>query len=111
MIALGGDGTLLWASGLFPAAMPPVISFSMGSLGFLTPFPFEAHSDTLDRLLETGCNLTLRVRLFCSIERAEGNVARALADGEQAMQPQASERDVNPIGWLALNEVRHATAV
>jgi len=35
VVCLGGDGTLLWASSLFPRAMPPVISFSMGSLGFL----------------------------------------------------------------------------
>jgi len=107
VVALGGDGTLLWASGLFPAAMPPVISFSMGSLGFLTPFPFERHADTLDRLFETGCNLTLRVRLSCSIERAEGNEARAAADGAsdppltgwEDEQGQASSK------WLALNEV------
>ncbi len=33
VVCLGGDGTLLWASSLFPRAMPPVISFAMGSLG------------------------------------------------------------------------------
>ncbi|KAL1528941.1 hypothetical protein AB1Y20_010263 [Prymnesium parvum] len=100
VIALGGDGTLLWASGLFPAAMPPVISFSMGSLGFLTPFPFELHANTLDRLFETGCNLTVRVRLSCSIIRAEGNAELAAADGEWV-----GPADGTSASWLALNEV------
>ena len=45
VITLGGDGTLLFASTLFPLTMPPVVSFHMGSLGVLTPFSandFEA---------------------------------------------------------------------
>jgi NADH kinase len=39
VITLGGDGTILHASSLFKAgAVPPVLSFSMGTLGFLLPF-------------------------------------------------------------------------
>lgn len=39
-ITLGGDGTVLHLASLFVdgGPMPPVISFAMGSLGFLTPF-------------------------------------------------------------------------
>lgn len=37
-ITLGGDGTMLHLSSLFPKAAPPVISFSMGTLGFLMSF-------------------------------------------------------------------------
>lgn len=36
VVCLGGDGVVLHASNLFPGAMPPVISFNLGSLGFLT---------------------------------------------------------------------------
>lgn len=36
VVCLGGDGTILHASSLFQRAIPPVISFSAGSLGFLT---------------------------------------------------------------------------
>jgi hypothetical protein len=36
VVCLGGDGTILHASSLFQRAIPPVISFSLGSLGFLT---------------------------------------------------------------------------
>eukprot|EP00252_Welwitschia_mirabilis_P002529 TRINITY_DN1249_c0_g1_i1.p1 TRINITY_DN1249_c0_g1~~TRINITY_DN1249_c0_g1_i1.p1 ORF type:complete len:797 (-),score=170.05 TRINITY_DN1249_c0_g1_i1:66-2456(-) len=39
---LGGDGVILHASNLFREAVPPVVSFNLGSLGFLT-----AHHVTL----------------------------------------------------------------
>ena len=39
VITLGGDGTILHTSNLFgDGECPPVLSFSMGSLGFLLPF-------------------------------------------------------------------------
>lgn len=41
MVCLGGDGTILHASSLFQHAIPPVISFSAGSLGFLTNHSLE----------------------------------------------------------------------
>jgi NADH kinase len=42
VLTLGGDGTILHASSLFRAGpVPPVLSFSLGTLGFLLPFrPF-----------------------------------------------------------------------
>ena len=36
MACLGGDGVILHASNLFRSAVPPVVSFNLGSLGFLT---------------------------------------------------------------------------
>lgn len=36
MTCLGGDGVILHASNLFRGAVPPVVSFNLGSLGFLT---------------------------------------------------------------------------
>lgn len=33
---LGGDGVILHASNIFRDAVPPVVSFNLGSLGFLT---------------------------------------------------------------------------
>jgi len=90
VICLGGDGTLLWASGLFPRAMPPCISFAMGSLGFLTPFAFGDHRERLARILSEGCHLTPRVRLSCRLERQ--------SDPPSADYSAAQE-------FLALNEV------
>lgn len=39
VVCLGGDGVILHASNLFPTAVPPVVSFNLGSLGFLTTHP------------------------------------------------------------------------
>jgi len=39
IITLGGDGTILHAASLFSSAfVPPILSFSLGTLGFLLPF-------------------------------------------------------------------------
>ena len=38
VVTLGGDGLLIHASTLFKRAMPPVLGFNLGSLGFLTLF-------------------------------------------------------------------------
>ena len=42
-MTLGGDGTVLHLASLFTAdaPLPPLVSFAMGTLGFLTPF--DAH--------------------------------------------------------------------
>lgn len=75
-VTLGGDGTMLHLAGLFAgewnmqSALPPVISFGMGSLGFLTPFPFEQYQDKLARIMaahKTPLYVTLRTRLRCEV--------------------------------------------
>jgi len=39
VVTLGGDGTILHATSLFSSTyVPPVLSFSLGTLGFLLPF-------------------------------------------------------------------------
>lgn len=52
VITVGGDGTLTWAVSLFKGAMPPVLSFAAGSLGFLTPFSLDGWVRTLTELLD-----------------------------------------------------------
>ena len=46
---LGGDGTVLYASSLFQRIVPPVLSFALGSLGFLTKFDYDGFPKTLTR--------------------------------------------------------------
>jgi NAD+ kinase len=70
VVTLGGDGTILWASGLFQSAMPPLLAFALGSLGFLTPFPMEDHRRTLAMMTLGEFQVTLRARLICRVIRA-----------------------------------------
>lgn len=74
VITIGGDGTLTWATSRFPYAMPPVLSFAAGSLGFLTPFPLDGWVRTLTRLFHPTIAqprnpLVCRLRLHVSIHR------------------------------------------
>lgn len=77
-LALGGDGTVLYSSALFQRIVPPVLSFAMGSLGFLTKFDFDEHAHILTRAFNEGITLSLRLRF-------EGTVMRSnRRDGEDA---------------------------
>ncbi|KAK1293469.1 putative NAD kinase 1 [Acorus calamus] len=69
IITLGGDGTVLWAASMFKGPVPPVVPFSLGSLGFMTPFQSEHYRDSLDTILRGPISITLRHRLQCYVIR------------------------------------------
>ncbi|CAG8465318.1 655_t:CDS:10 [Diversispora eburnea] len=71
IITLGGDGTILHTSSLFDQAVPPVISFSMGTLGFLLQFHIEHYQQAISDLIKGDVSLLLRMRLACSLWTAE----------------------------------------
>jgi len=71
IVCLGGDGTLLWVNQLFKSAVPPVISFNLGSLGFLSPFPFTTFQEALKMVKRGHFHLTLRSRVVCTIIRKD----------------------------------------
>ncbi|KAI1320601.1 hypothetical protein EDD11_000123 [Mortierella claussenii] len=68
-ITLGGDGTVLFTSWLFQRIVPPILPFSAGSLGFLTPFPTVDHRQILSTCLDHGVRVNLRMRFSCTIYR------------------------------------------
>ncbi|KAJ8357066.1 hypothetical protein SKAU_G00198600 [Synaphobranchus kaupii] len=94
IICLGGDGTLLYASSLFQASVPPVMAFHLGSLGFLTPFKFESYKTEVAKVFEGNAAITLRSRLKVKVvkemfQRTEGphygednGVSQSRADNE-----------------------------
>lgn len=72
VMTLGGDGTVLYASWLFQKVVPPIFSFALGSLGFLTKFDFSAYDETLTGAIKDGIMIGLRLRfegLSCYITR------------------------------------------
>ncbi|KAK0827729.1 hypothetical protein LTR73_005331 [Friedmanniomyces endolithicus] len=69
-IALGGDGTVLYASWLFQRIVPPVMSFALGSLGFLTKFDFDKYPNILTRAFRDGVTVSLRLRFEATVMRA-----------------------------------------
>ena len=71
-VTLGGDGTVLHLASLFAedVPLPPVVSFAMGTLGFLTPFDVDGFESILNRVLDANSNhvyCTLRTRKRCEV--------------------------------------------
>ena len=110
VITLGGDGTVLFTSWLFQRVVPPVVSFSLGSLGFLTPYGFDDYRAHLDRIMggrngngdtancspmpkaispmsapgvvsDAGMQVNFRMRFTCTVFRSPRNPRGRLLQG------------------------------
>ncbi|GAV54904.1 hypothetical protein ZYGR_0AS02270 [Zygosaccharomyces rouxii] len=71
IITLGGDGTVLFVSSIFQRHVPPVLSFSLGSLGFLANYQFESFREDLPKILDNRIKTNLRMRLECKVYRCQ----------------------------------------
>ncbi|KAI1367508.1 ATP-NAD kinase-like domain-containing protein [Xylaria arbuscula] len=71
IITLGGDGTVLYASWLFQRIVPPVLSFALGSLGFLTKFDFNEYQKSLHTAFTAGVTVSLRLRFEGTVMRSQ----------------------------------------
>lgn len=69
LLAFGGDGTLLHCSSLFKEMCPPILSFAMGSLGFLSPFLADNYKEDIDDLIRGYFYVNSRTRLVADIVR------------------------------------------
>ena len=87
VLTLGGDGTVLFTSWLFQRVVPPILSFALGSLGFLTNFEFDKYKNHLDRIMgDGGMRVNLRMRFTCTVWRVDRNPGAergAVEEGEQ----------------------------
>lgn len=73
VITLGGDGTILHAVNLYStASVPPVLSFSMGTLGFLLPFKVDKFEQTFLMVYQLRAKVLHRNRIQCEIVRELG---------------------------------------
>ncbi|KAG0650942.1 ATP-NADH kinase YEF1 [Hyphodiscus hymeniophilus] len=83
VLTLGGDGTVLFTSWLFQRIVPPILSFSLGSLGFLTNFEYDRFKEHLNNVMgEAGMRVNLRMRFTCTVYR-DGVEGREMEEGEQ----------------------------
>ncbi|CDM28897.1 hypothetical protein DTO013E5_1294 [Penicillium roqueforti] len=74
VITLGGDGTVLYTSWLFQRIVPPVLSFALGSLGFMTNFDFADYQKSLNNAFRDGVFVSLRLRFECTIMRSKARL-------------------------------------
>ncbi|KAL0483106.1 NAD+ kinase [Acrasis kona] len=75
VICLGGDGTMLHTASLFQLAVPPILGFNLGSLGFLASFDVEGYKKYIDQVFQGDVYLSPRMRLTCKIRRADGQIS------------------------------------
>ncbi|KAF8633378.1 hypothetical protein AX17_004549 [Amanita inopinata Kibby_2008] len=97
VVTLGGDGTILHASSLFSAgAVPPVLSFSMGTLGFLLPFHIDDFAKALETAFSGKATILNRMRLACTFYNKE--LVKIGSDGDdwQVMNEIALHRGTSP---------------
>jgi NAD+ kinase len=92
IVTLGGDGTVLYASWLFQRIVPPVLSFSLGSLGFLTKFDYEDFPQTLTKSFGDGVTISLRLRFEGTVMRSQKlKKAKAIPENMQEDEEQEME--------------------
>lgn len=73
--------------------LPPVVSFAMGTLGFLTPFESTDAGDTLERVLaadHTPVFCTLRTRRRCEVVWCASSFSRVVAGPRARAAPLGS---------------------
>jgi NAD+ kinase len=92
VVTLGGDGTVLYASWLFQRIVPPVLSFALGSLGFLTKFDYDEFQETLTKSFRDGVTISLRLRFEGTVMRSQER-KKKIQNGDA--DPGAAEEDSN----------------
>ncbi|KAJ5179595.1 hypothetical protein N7492_002805 [Penicillium capsulatum] len=87
-VTLGGDGTILHASSLFAtcANVPPVLSFSMGTLGFLSEWKFSEYKRAFREVYMSGAGAGDRIPVL---------------ETPSTAQP-AQESSMGPTGWSSV---------
>ncbi|KII95752.1 hypothetical protein PLICRDRAFT_693901 [Plicaturopsis crispa FD-325 SS-3] len=97
VVTLGGDGTILHASSLFSAgAVPPVLSFSMGTLGFLLPFHIDHFAKAFESVFDGKATILHRMRLALSFYDKDGQKIGSEGDDWQVMNEIALHRGSSP---------------
>jgi NAD+ kinase len=79
IVAIGGDGTLLYAARLVAGHSVPLLGVNRGRLGFLTDVSPNSMLEDVDTVLAGGYSEDRRSLLAARLESHDGKVARALA--------------------------------
>ncbi|KAL2016164.1 hypothetical protein VTK56DRAFT_4104 [Thermocarpiscus australiensis] len=89
---MGGDGTILRAASLFSMhnSVPPILSFSMGTLGFLGEWKFDEYKRAWRECYMSGCSVTVE-------DLVEPHTRTAVA-GQQQLGTNKPEHTPLP-GW------------
>jgi len=96
VVTLGGDGTVLYASWLFQRIVPPVLSFALGSLGFLTKFDYDEFQETLTRSFRDGVTISLRLRFEGTVMRSQKR-KRTIQNGDGKVEKEDDSNETRDL--------------
>ena len=100
VIAIGGDGTLLYAARLVAHRGVPLIGINRGRLGFLTDVLPQDMLASVDAALEGRCERDERALLEARLIGAGGTSARALALNDVVVQKWETGRMLDFETWI-----------
>lgn len=98
LVTLGGDGTILHGVSNFGNhQVPPVLAFSLGTLGFLLPFDFEEYKDIFKKVISSRAKCLHRTRLECHVVKNRDKTNSDTNGGELQVGKHTIRRAMNDI--------------
>ncbi len=97
MIAIGGDGTMLYASHLIGTSDVPLLGVNRGRLGFLADVSPDKMLDSVDSILDGDFSLESRLTLVARLQRANGTVITGNALNDVVLQRYETGRMVDMV--------------
>lgn len=95
IIAIGGDGTMLYASGIAGDHDVPLLGINRGRLGFLADITPDEMRDSVDRVLAGDYEKESRLLLSAILKRPDGSETRADALNDVVLQRRETGRMVD----------------
>jgi NAD+ kinase len=100
VVAIGGDGTLLYAARLVAHRDVPLIGINRGRLGFLTDVLPQDILSSVDAAIEGRCERDERSMLEARIVDAQGQTVSALALNDVVLQKWETGRMLDFETWI-----------
>jgi NAD+ kinase len=92
MIAIGGDGTMLYAGHLLQNSGVPLLGVNRGRLGFLADVSPDAMLDSVEHILQGNSTVESRVQLRADLQCASGQSVTDVALNDVVLQRYATGR-------------------
>ncbi len=100
VVAIGGDGTLLYAAGLVAERATPLLGINRGRLGFLTDVLPEDMLAGVDAALSGDCLVDHRPLLGATLEQHDGGRVQGLALNDVVIQKWQSGHMLDFETWI-----------
>ena len=97
MIAVGGDGTMLYAGNLARESGVPLLGVNRGRLGFLADVSPDDMLTSVDHILKGNYTCESRSLLEATLSRADGDPVTATAFNDVVLQRRATGRMVDVV--------------